>query len=169
MVCMKMSLQFAFVSSAVLANIIIPFTHFITKGFPIGTPIKRYTSSPIRMLIASVFLSAKFVIALSGTKMVFPISHKFAIRQSNRFSAVITGHCRECRIVCSRVLSMLAFEINGITSSRTAPSDFGLLAIRNKFFSADFAYQLGHNHIILQYLSFNNGIDYRALKSESEL
>lgn len=164
MVGLKLFFKFAFVPSTILASIISSFPNLTSKKLPSRTPT-RNTTSPVRMLIASVFLATKCIIALLGTKMMPPTSGKLSIRQSNRFTTGVTWHYRENGIIDGHYLFVIVdFQIHSIASKRTPPSNFGLITISNKFLPADFAYQLSHNYIIPQLLSWNEGKDYRMRK-----
>lgn len=161
---MEMLLKFTLMPSTMLASIISSSTNFITEMSPLRTPVIRHPTSPLWMLIASVFLTAKYIVALLRTKMMLMVSSKFAICEPYRFITGIAWHYRESRVIGSYPLAMSGFKISNITSKRTPLSNFGLSTISNKFFPADFAYQLSHNYIISQYLSFKKGADYRRLK-----
>lgn len=164
MVCMKMSLEFAFVPSAILAGIIISLAYFITERFPLGSPMIRQTPSPIIMLITPIFLTTKGIIALPRAKVMFQWPMATASTKADRFPASITWHYRESGIISGYLLTMSSLEINSIAGSRTALSDMGFQTVGNELCSTDFAYQFSHSSILAQHSSFNKAPDYRPKK-----
>lgn len=164
MVCVKVFFEFAFVPSTILASIIIPFPNFISEKLPTSATKVRQTPSPVIMLIAPIFLTTKCIIALPRAEMVFYGLMASTFIKADRLPTIITRYYRESGIISRCLLIEPSLEINSIAGSGTSPSNFSLSTIGNKFFSADFAYQLYHTYIIPQHSSFNQALDFRPKK-----
>jgi len=167
MMCMKMLFEFAFVSPTILTSIIISFSNLVTEMLPTPTTIVRYTTSPVRMIIAPILLTAKHIIAFPRTEVMLLVYLCLSFIQANKSTADFTRYYREIRVVIICIAELMrpsSSKMNGVASGRTPLPDFGLPTISNKLFATNFAYQLCHSYIIPQYPSINKGEDYRRMK-----